>query len=349
SLNLGKLAVGGSLENLAKMREMIILSMQNSHVSGSLRHLRNLTKLKALFLEKTRVTGTLQGIEGMSMLFQLQIQNTKVDGNLASLHELSRMLKMDISGTNVNGVMPKLIELDLSGNSDIIGDISSLVDLPDLTQIRLAFTSVHGHLSTERYGYNLKRLTILDLTATRSEFLLPIDDSSELNFLNRVLDDDKGARFILPSLRYFCRGVNRLLDKVSGCPLNTSVSQLRTTLKFLPSVTSIAAANSGLYGDVSGGMGPLDPDWLYLDLSDNRIATIDVPELPMYFSIARNPVRFMEGNLLVNALRKGSSLDFMGVDFINSRAEPKRLFAQGVFKTTPLLSTFNQSYGYACK
>ena len=37
--------------------------------------------------------------------------------------------------------------------------------------------------------------------ATRSEFLLGIDDSSELNFLRRVLDDDKGARFILPSLR----------------------------------------------------------------------------------------------------------------------------------------------------
>ena len=84
----------------------------------------------------------------------------------------------------------------------------------------------------------------------------------------------------------------------------------------------------------------------YLDLSDNAIVTIDVPELPMFFSIARNPALFMEANLLNNALRKGSSLDFMGVDFVNSRAEPKMLFARGVFKTTPFLSTFNQSHGY---
>ena len=65
-------------------------------------------------------------------------------------------------------VMPKLTELDLSGNSDIIGDISSLVGLHDLTQIRLGFTRVHGRLSTQRWGYHLERLTILDLTALLS-------------------------------------------------------------------------------------------------------------------------------------------------------------------------------------
>jgi len=368
-LHLGNLAVGGSLENLAKMTTLSKLRIQYSHISGDLRHLRQFTNMRELFLQKTGVTGTLQGIESMNNLLYLQIKNTKVDGNLASLHELSKMLMLDISGTNVSGdlshlksmtslkrlsaigahlsgsidslkVMPKLTELDLSGNSDIIGDISSLVGLHDLTQIRLGFTSVHGRLSTQRWGYHLERLTILDLTATRSKLLLGIDDSSELNFLNRVLDDEKGARFILPFLRTL---------KVSGCPLNTSMSDFRTTLKFLPNLTTLAAADCGLKGDMSGGIGPLDPAWLYLDLSDNAIVTIDVPELPMFFSIARNPALFMEANLLHNALRKGSSLDFMGVDFVNSRAEPKKLFARGVFKTTPFLSTFNQSHGYACR
>ncbi|CAE7557320.1 ESAG8 [Symbiodinium sp. CCMP2592] len=368
-LHLGNLAVGGSLENLAKITTLRKLRIQYSHISGDLRHLRHLKDMGELFLQKTRVTGTLQGIESMNNLRYLQIRNTRVDGNLASVHELSKMLKLDISGTNVSGdlshlkrmtslthlkatgtrlsgsidslkVMPELTELDLSGNSDVIGDISSLVGLDDLTQIRLAFTSVHGRLSTQQWEKQLFRLTILDLTATRSKFLLGIDDSSELNFLNRVLDDEKGARFILPSLRTL---------KVSGCPLNTTMSEFRTTLKFLPNLTTIAAAGCDLRGELSGGFGPLDPAWLYLDLSDNDIRRIDVPELPMFFGIARSKAPFMEMNLLENALRKGSSLDFTGVDFVNSRGEPRDLFLRGVFRTTSSPSMVNQSQGSACK
>ncbi|CAE7313929.1 PPP1R7, partial [Symbiodinium microadriaticum] len=340
-LHLGNLAVGGSLENLAKMTKLSLLVIQDTQVSGNLWCLRHLSNMIHLFVQNSMVTGTLSAMKGMRNLRYLQIQHTKVDGNLASLHNLSKMIMLTMSGTNV---MPKLTKLDLSENSDIIGDISSLTGLDDLTEIRLGFTSVHGHLSTERWGYHLRHLTILDLTATRSEFLLGIDDSSELNFLRRVLDDDKGARFILPSLRTL---------QVSGCPLNTDMSHFRTTLKFFPSLRTIVAANCGLHGAVSGGFGPLEPAWMYLDLSDNRFDTIDVPELPMFFSIAHNRARnqglILDENLISNALQKGSSLDFTGVDFVNSRAEPKQLLARGVFKTKPHVSTFNQSDGYACR
>ncbi|ESQ28428.1 hypothetical protein EUTSA_v10018235mg [Eutrema salsugineum] len=122
-LVLENLQLTGSIEQLASLTELRVLSLKRNHLSGSVPDLSKLTALKLLFLSENQFSGEFPAsVTSLSRLYRLDLSFNNFSGEIPpSLTHLTHLLTLRLETNSFSGQIPNinlsdLQDFNVSGN-----------------------------------------------------------------------------------------------------------------------------------------------------------------------------------------------------------------------------------------
>ncbi|CAE7642718.1 ERL2 [Symbiodinium sp. CCMP2592] len=303
--------LSGSIGNLSSLTQLIQLDLPNTLVTGDLDALKNLTQLKFLKLFQTQVHGKLEALTDLRELKELDMSRTAVSGGLEALKNFEDMTEVMLAETQISGELNALANLhgllflDLS-KTKTTGAIEDLLQWKDLEAALLRRTMVSGRLTSKWVG-ELRQLSVLDLADTPVRFLPTAEDEQTI----------LSSEGILLALT--------VLD-VSGCPLSCPVEDLLWPLAHSQHLVKLTAARSNLTGTIpSLADYDLTVSLQTLDLSENRINSVEGLVAGGLLSLAENPNVSFEPRVLEKALHRKVRIDLRGALVTESQVDNQTL------------------------
>lgn len=154
-INLDKVQVNDSIEELRNLTGITYLSCNNTLVCGNIANLKNLVGLRTLSLGNTQVNGNIGDLSSLTSLDSLYIPNSQVGGNIGDLKSLTNLTSLNLTNTLVSGnigdlkSLTKLIYLNASNRTTpLTGNIGELSSLTKVTDMVLEFGNFTGDLAT---------------------------------------------------------------------------------------------------------------------------------------------------------------------------------------------------------
>ncbi|CAA7058190.1 unnamed protein product [Microthlaspi erraticum] len=122
-LVLENLDLTGSIEPLASLTELRVLSLKRNRLSGPIPDLSNLTALKLLFLSENQFSGEFPAtVTSLSRLYRLDLSSNNFSGEIPpSLNHLTHLLTLRLESNRFTGQIPDidfsdLQDFNVSGN-----------------------------------------------------------------------------------------------------------------------------------------------------------------------------------------------------------------------------------------
>ncbi|CAN8243900.1 unnamed protein product [Cochlearia groenlandica] len=136
-LVLENLELTGSIEKLASLTDLRVLSLKRNRLSGHVPNLSNLTSLKLLFLSENQFSGDFPAsITTLSRLYRLDLSSNNFSGEIPkSLNRLTNLLTLRLDSNRFTGQIPEINLSDLQdfnvSDNNLVGEIpESLSEFP---------------------------------------------------------------------------------------------------------------------------------------------------------------------------------------------------------------------------
>ncbi|CAK9090057.1 unnamed protein product [Durusdinium trenchii] len=357
-LDLANTKVAGNLSSLHQLTELEKLYLDSTEVVGDLSSLQTLSELQELFLSSTEAAGDLSNLQKIKYLEYLVLDNTKVSGDLSGLQTMAFLESLDLRGTAISGDVSSLKTLTqlqhlYLANTEVVGDLSVILHWHHIKTVDLSHTSVSGQLTAHWRGHALE-LRTFKLSHSQAKFVPTNEDLLELRVYYTSSGPDFLSKAVLPQLNVL---------ELSGCPLHSQIGDLLLPLSACPVLTSIKAANCGLFGvlpslklasaQVDGitwttWESPLLQSLLTWDLSSNKLDHVEaIPGNVQVLMLAGNPALSFADGVLRKAVTAGVFLDLQNVTLTNS-TEIEELLEERALTKTPELFSVNLEGGYSC-
>eukprot|EP00250_Pteridium_aquilinum_P020429 c24811_g2_i1 orf=2-820(-) len=122
-LVLENLQLNGSIDSLAQLDSLRVLSLSNNHLNGSLPNMSNWRYLRFLYLSHNSFSGSIPGsISAIPRLWRLDLSYNMLTGQIpSSFNLLSNLLTLRLQVNELSGSLPalnltKLRDFNVSGN-----------------------------------------------------------------------------------------------------------------------------------------------------------------------------------------------------------------------------------------